>query len=109
MVSRDFVLAHRREHAQPTKGALKKYGITPEGYDSLLKKQKHCCAICGQHESKFKKRLAVEHNHATGFVRGLCCDYCNRKRLGSMSDNKVVWIGMMKYITKSLKEDLEWT
>lgn len=104
----DYTLKKARDYPTPTNSALKKYSITQDDYDKMLKGQKGCCALCGQHQSKFKKRLAVEHNHATGHVRGLTCDYCNRKRLGSMSDNKAVWTGMMNYIKKALREDSEW-
>ena len=108
MGNHDYTVKAGWVHTTPTKSVLKKYGITPEDYEKRLEEQDHCCAICGQHESKFKKRLAVEHNHCTEFVRGLTCDYCNRKRVGSMSDSKQIWAGMLKYIRNALKEDLTW-
>lgn len=40
------------------------------------------CAICNKHESTFKKRLAVDHSHKTGRVRGLLCYRCNRFKIG---------------------------
>ena len=40
------------------------------------------CAICTKHESQFINRLAVDHNHATGKVRGLLCYRCNKFRVG---------------------------
>lgn len=56
--------------------ALKaKYGITVADYDAMLAKQNGVCAIC-----KFppkRRRLAVDHNHKTGKVRGLLCWRCN--------------------------------
>lgn len=59
-----------------------KYGITLEQYNDMLKKQKECCAICSRHQSEFKTRLAVDHNHATGEIRGLLCSYCNHRIVG---------------------------
>lgn len=44
--------------------------------------QGNCCAICKKHESMFKRRLAVDHNHATSKVRGLLCFRCNKFLLG---------------------------
>jgi Recombination endonuclease VII len=44
--------------------------------------QKGCCAICKRHESTFAKRLAVDHNHKTGRVRGLLCFRCNKFLVG---------------------------
>lgn len=53
------------------------YGITPEDYDVLLEAQNGCCGICGRHQTEFKKRLATDHNHKTGYIRGLLCNKCN--------------------------------
>jgi len=53
-------------------GKLEKtYGITPEEYDQLLAFQGGRCAICGQQPKS--RRLAVDHDHETGAVRGLLC------------------------------------
>ncbi len=62
---------------------LRKYGLTIEQYNTLDQRQKHLCAICGKPEKdKFwrtKKimRLAVDHCHLTGRIRGLLCHQCN--------------------------------
>ena len=57
---------------------MKKFGITEEQYQQMLEAQDHRCAICKQHESHFKNRLAIEHNHKNGIIRGLACYICNR-------------------------------
>lgn len=44
--------------------------------------QQQSCAICKKHESHFKKRLAVDHNHKTSKVRGLLCYRCNKFLVG---------------------------
>lgn len=48
----------------------------------LFKQQKGCCAICNKPQSQFKRRLNLDHNHATGQIRGLLCYYCNKFRVG---------------------------
>ena len=53
-----------------------KYSITEEIYEKILVTQKGVCAICGNHQRY--KRLAVDHSHKTGQVRGLLCENCNR-------------------------------
>lgn len=40
------------------------------------------CGVCGKAESEFKNRLAVDHNHRTGLVRGLLCYRCNKFVVG---------------------------
>jgi Recombination endonuclease VII len=48
----------------------------------LSKKQSAKCGICGKPESSFKMKLAVDHNHKTGQVRGLLCYRCNKFIVG---------------------------
>lgn len=55
--------------------ALRQYGLTPDQYDALFTQQGGVCAIC-KAEPKTKK-LAVDHDHDTGEVRGLLCPRCN--------------------------------
>lgn len=62
------------------------YGITLEQYDELLAKQEGKCGVCDKHESEFKVRLAVDHNHVSGEVRGLLCNYCNHRLVGRHRD-----------------------
>lgn len=62
------------------------YGLKPEDVEELLKKQNHTCAICGKHESEFKKILEIDHDHKTGKVRGMLCHKCN-KMLGLIDDS----------------------
>ena len=65
---------------------LKKYGITPEKYDSILITQNKQCGICKKPASKFKRNLSVDHNHETGKIRGLLCNKCNRG-IGNFNDD----------------------
>ncbi len=54
------------------------YGISTEQYNTLWTAQGGCCAICGLPQDKESNRLAVDHNHTTGEVRGLLCFACNQ-------------------------------
>lgn len=59
------------------------YGITIAEYDVLLESQEFRCKICKKHESENSRggdkpvRLYVDHDHATGRIRGLLCHHCN--------------------------------
>ena len=69
--------------------ALKNYGLSIEDWEVLFKNQNGLCAICEQPQAVCLngelKRLAVDHCHLTGKVRGLLCDNCN-KGLGLFKD-----------------------
>ena len=56
-----------------------KYGIvvTLEDYNKMSAAQDGVCAIC-QKVDKTGRRLAVDHDHNTGEIRGLLCGRCNR-------------------------------
>jgi Recombination endonuclease VII len=72
--------AYDRESYRRYKRALhlkNKFDITEEQYSEMLTAQNHKCALCDRTDSP-TKRLAVDHNHATGKVRALLCDRCNR-------------------------------
>jgi hypothetical protein len=60
------------------KAGLKRYyNITVEEYDEMFNKQEGKCLICGHHQSEFKRRFDVDHNHTTSKIRGLLCWNCN--------------------------------
>jgi hypothetical protein len=54
------------------------YGLTLEEYNLVFKHQGRKCAICKRPVPPGKPRLAVDHCHTTGLLRGLCCWHCNR-------------------------------
>lgn len=61
-----------------------RYGITIEQYAEMMQVQESKCALCRYIPSP-RKRLAVDHDHVTGEVRGLLCHWCN-KYLGWIGD-----------------------
>jgi hypothetical protein len=63
--------ATRRQH-----DLKRKYGISPDEYKALLHQQNGECLICGS--TGGSRRLAVDHCHSTGLVRGLLCTSCNQ-------------------------------
>lgn len=61
----------------------KKFGLTKEAYEGLLKDQDGKCAVCREVEIEKDKKgrikmLAVDHCHITNRVRGLLCAACNK-------------------------------
>lgn len=63
-----------------------KYGLEPEQKAAMIEAQENGCAICGYQFGQKVGDMKVDHDHATGEVRGLLCDLCNRG-LGFFRDN----------------------
>lgn len=61
---------------------VRTYGLEPGEYARRLAEQDGRCAICGKRPRN--RRLAVDHNHFTGEVRGLLCYFCNHFVLGTV-------------------------
>lgn len=55
---------------------IRQYGITLPERDKIAKSQDYKCAICGKEEDK-NRRLQLDHDHKTGRIRGLLCNFCN--------------------------------
>lgn len=74
----------------------KRYGITSAQYAEMLQEQGGMCAICGNPDA-LQRRLAVDHCHVTGKVRGLLCTECNLA-LGKFKDSQAVLSNAIKYL-----------
>jgi hypothetical protein len=62
-----------RRHNDRKYKRYKKYKLTQDDYDRMVADQHGRCAICHSEPSV----LAVDHDHATGQIRGLLCRSCN--------------------------------
>jgi hypothetical protein len=62
------------------------YGITASEYWEIYDYQQGSCYIC-RRATGVRKKLSVDHCHATGLVRGLLCTPCNRNVLGHLRDD----------------------
>ena len=85
----------QRKAAADRESMMRIYGITPEEYERMLFIQDGVCAICERPPGK--RRLAIDHNHATGEIRALLCNTCN-VALGCMRDDPVLLETAAKYI-----------
>jgi len=103
--------ARRREQYQRAGGSAlphaqllkREYGMTPADYEALLRRQAYRCAICRRPETKRSSktgepfRLAVDHDHVTGKVRGLLCHRCNQI-VWALEENHTTLDAIAKYI-----------
>lgn len=79
-----------------------RYGLTSEKYSTLLALQGDCCAICRTIAPTHGRRLAVDHDHDTGAVRGLLCGPCNRA-IGYLGDSPDRVAAALFYLTTARK------
>jgi len=77
-----------------------RYGITVEEYERLFVQQGGLCVIC-RRTSTDGRSLAVDHDHATGRVRGLLCVTCN-VRIGQIEAPTLNPIEMAVYLGVNL-------
>lgn len=96
---RECMRAYRQKwkRAEACCALRRKYGISLAEYEELAIKQGNACAICHVQATK-EKRLAVDHNHTTGEVRGLLCGPCNQA-LGLLADSPSRVSKALKYLT----------
>lgn len=76
------------------------YGITADEYWAIYEHQGGVCYIC-RRATGARKKLAVDHDHGTGFVRGLLCLPCNRNVLGHARDEIEFFDRCIEYLTDS--------
>ena len=78
-----------------------KFNLKKDEYMRLLHSQDCKCAVCkSKLESSRYTRLAVDHDHKTGKVRGLLCTNCNTA-LGLMKDSPERFRNAIDYIESS--------
>jgi hypothetical protein len=70
------------------------YGLTPDQYRDMLVGQAGRCLICLRVPTK---DLVIDHDHATGTVRGLLCQQCN-KGIGLFADNAMALRSAARYV-----------
>lgn len=82
--------AKLRRESNPSHYKALKFKAPIETIQYLLSRQ--VCDICGEpekqkdHRTKQVRRLAIDHDHMTGKVRGILCSDCNTG-LGKYRDN----------------------
>lgn len=86
----------RRREAAHGRAIMERYGLTKEQYEALYEAQGGVCYICRRATGR-RKKLAVDHDHKTGYVRGLCCGPCN-STLAHLRDDPVAAQRIVDYL-----------
>lgn len=72
-----------------------KYGLSLPKIEKILESQGNKCAICETALSRF--RMAVDHCHESGRVRGLLCSNCN-SGIGMLKDSADIVYRALDYL-----------
>lgn len=94
---RSFRSKHKRTPGAKFRQRLARYRLTPEAFEGLVGRAKGSCELCG--ESFNGKTPDIDHDHATGRVRGLIHGRCNRL-LGHALDSPDVLLKAVAYLEK---------
>lgn len=95
----DAFRAAGKKKVSDRKSHLKrKYGLSLEQYDAMLAAQGGVCAICHQPRPE-ERTLHVDHDHATGAIRGLLCFTCNNA-LGDFRDSSELFHAASEYLDR---------
>lgn len=80
------------------KARFRKFGLTQDQYQDMLDAQGGGCAIC---TTSFRvARMAIDHCHKTGLVRGILCVKCNTA-LGLLGDFPERIMEAARYVEKA--------
>ena len=93
------IMKHRGQQRKWAK-IMRKYKITKEQYEYILRSQDYRCAICGKKFTK-KNPACVDHNHRTKEVRGILCRKCNTA-IGFLGDDAYLTHKAFEYLTKGI-------
>ena len=86
-----------RKEKQWENKLIRNFGINATEYYKLLKQQNNKCAICKNEYKEGNKKLAVDHCHKTGKIRGLLCSNCN-PALGFLKEDLNIIKNLVRYI-----------
>jgi hypothetical protein len=84
---------------------LRHYDMTVEDYDLMFERQGGRCAICMRRPRT--RRLAVDHDHGSGEIRGLLCSRCNNKVLGGSGESASLLRRAASYLERPPARTLE--
>ena len=78
---------------------LKIKGVGKKDREELALSQNNKCKICEKEESA-NRRLAIDHCHKTGIIRGMLCTNCNLG-IGNLQDNISLLYKAIEYLKET--------
>lgn len=95
--TRDNAAYARNAHRVLVTNRLKRYGITDEQFNTLIREQGGACVICRQ---PFERTPHLDHDHATDRIRGVLCHGCNTG-LGLFGESVLRLLDAAQYLIRS--------
>jgi len=98
---RYYTTDRRQRNIESTwRHVLRGYGLTVVGYLALVDAERNRCACCGTSEpGRGSAHWCVDHDHATGEIRGLLCHTCN-VGIGMLGDTAEAVARAHVYLTR---------
>ena len=84
----------------PYNWITKRYNVSLEIAKDLYMRSMKTCDICGVEWNGTKERLCIDHDHATGKVRGVLCKHCNHI-LGHSRDSVTILKSAVEYLERN--------
>lgn len=93
----EYARSYREKHPDAMRRyVLQRHGATEEWFQDQLAAQGGLCAICLRELTPGNK-THIDHDHATGALRGILCHHCNHM-LGHARDSQEVLIAAARYL-----------
>lgn len=91
--------------------SLRKLGLKNEDFLKLKEEHNGLCKICNNPETSLSRngnvrRLAIDHCHSSGKIRGLLCHDCNTM-LGKAKDNITILQSAIEYLQSHQHKEAE--
>lgn len=86
-----------RKASKQRANRLATYNLTEAGLLAMEAAQQNICPICKRFVSDDERGMCVDHDHATGRVRGLLCIQCN-SGLGMFKDSPRTLVRAARYL-----------
>jgi hypothetical protein len=93
--NKEKVLEYRAKDTWNLKKRCSRYAITEKQFLDMFNTQNSCCKICDS--TITIDNSAIDHNHATGDIRGILCKTCNRA-LGMFKDSPKILEKALDYL-----------
>src|SRR5690606_33401686 len=96
----------KRHLTRGLKESLDRFGLSRDDFDRMMDAQYGECCICHRPAEESSKRLAIDHDHETGRVRGLLCQKCNCA-LGLFRDDPGIVMAAAVYLMSFKRQVIE--